>query len=93
MAFSSCSRSLLFAAEAAAASAKGRTPDHTKKHMGFSGTVDGRNPASPNGWLKPYKQWDLNHLSTGAGFRQPSTVSNRVSNVFFKLFLEVIKHG
>ena len=21
-------------------------------------TVDGRNPASPKGWLKPYKSWD-----------------------------------
>jgi hypothetical protein len=34
--------------------------------------VDGRNPASPKRWLKPYK-WDKHgytiYLSTGAGFR------------------------
>ena len=45
------------------------------KKMGFridfygfnEDTVDG-NPA-PKGWFKPYKEWDVYHLSTGAGFR------------------------
>ena len=52
--------------------------------MGFSGTVDGRNPASPNGWLKHVETLEIMGskppFSTGVGFRQPSTVSNRVSN-------------
>ena len=34
--------------------------------------VDGGNPAPPKGWLKAYKEWDVYHLSTGAGF-PPST--------------------
>ena len=31
-------------------------------------TVDGRTPASPKGWLKPYESWDKK-TKTGAGFR------------------------
>ena len=31
-----------------------------------------RNPAPPNGWLKAYKEWDVYHLSPGAGFRNHS---------------------
>ena len=34
--------------------------------------MDGGNPAPPKGWLKAYKEWDVYHLSTGAGF-PPST--------------------
>ena len=37
-----------------------------------------RNPAPPNGWLKPFFNNGINHLSTGAGFF-PSTVSGTVT--------------
>ena len=30
-----------------------------------------RNPAPPKGWLKPNEEWDVSHLSPGAGFRWP----------------------
>ena len=36
-------------------------------------TVDATNPGPPKGWLKPYINNGINHISTGAGFF-PSTV-------------------
>ena len=36
--------------------------------------MDGRNPASPKGWLKPYKSWDVYHRFNWCRISQPSTV-------------------
>jgi hypothetical protein len=52
------------------------------------------NPA-PKGWLKPYKQWDVHHLSTGARLRNhPLTMIQltKMSNIFFYLNISYVYH-